>query len=292
MRPHAFAPIDPQWIRANMGRPRSARQLMARATGAAAVEVPVEAGWPGGELVRWPDAGETSPVLLYLHGGGYIACSPETHRPLVGSLVRRIGGTAWVPRYRLAPEHPFPAGLHDAQAAYRWLVERRGVEPARLVIAGDSAGGGLALALALSLRGEGLPQPAAIVAFSPWADLTASGASLDENTDRCAMFAGDTIRRAATLYPGDASPEDPLVSPVFGDYRGVAPLLLHAGADEVLRDDAVRVAERARAAGVDVTLRLWPRVPHAWQFFPAVLPEARESLDEVRAFVARRVGPG
>jgi acetyl esterase/lipase len=224
-------------------------------------------------------------VLLYLHGGGFIGCSPETHRPLVASLVRRIRGEAFVPGYRLAPEHPHPAALHDAIAAYRHLLRERAIAPSRIVITGDSAGGGLALALVMALRDSGDPLPAGVVMFSPWTDLAGTGPSLDENSDRCAMFAGDTIRRASHFYLGDMDPMHPLVSPLFGDFGGLPPLLLHASQDEVLRDDAVRVAARAREAGVDVTLRLWRHVPHVWQFFAAVLPEARESLDDAVAFV-------
>jgi epsilon-lactone hydrolase len=287
MRPHAFRPIDPLWVRANMGRPRSARRLMARSTGAVLEARGAQAGWPGGEVVRWPTsaAHETAPVLLYLHGGGFIACSPETHRSLVGSLVRRVAGSAYVPCYRLAPEHPYPAALEDAQAAYRYLLDVERIAPSRIVIAGDSAGGGLALATTLAIRDAGWPMPAAVVAFSPWTDLASTGASLDENSDRCAMFAGETIRRAAAFYVGSADPRSPYVSPLYGDFAGFPPLLLHASLDEVLRDDAVRVAERARAAGVEVELSLWPHVPHVWQFFAAVLPEARESLAATSQFV-------
>jgi acetyl esterase/lipase len=223
--------------------------------------------------------------MLYLHGGGYIACSPETHRPLVSSLVRRLGGEAYVPAYRLAPEHPHPAALDDARAAYRFLVAEQGVDPARLIVAGDSAGGGLALALLMTLRDASDPLPAALVMFSPWTDLAATGASLNENSERCAMFAGITIRRASQFYVGTGDPMHPMVSPLFGDFRGLPPMLLHASADEVLRDDTLRVATRATAAGVEVRLRLWRHVPHVWQFFAAVLPEARESLAETTAFV-------
>lgn len=287
MRPHALRPIDPQWIRANMGQPRSARWLLASSTGARFGARPPEGAWPGGEWAGCPSAGAAAPVVLYLHGGGYIGCSPATHRSLVGSLVQRIRGEAWVPQYRLAPEHPFPAALDDAFAAYRHLVEERGVSPSRLVVAGDSAGGGLALSLVHRLKASGLPLPAGVVTFSPWADLAATGASLDENSDRCSMFAGDTIRRAAGFYLGSADPFDPLVSPLYGDFAGFPPLLVHASLDEVLRDDAMRVAQRARDAGVAVESRWWPRVPHVWQFFPAVLPEARESLALTTAFVSR-----
>lgn len=227
--------------------------------------------------------------MLYLHGGGYIACSPETHRSLVGSLVRRTGCTAWVPRYRLAPEHPYPAALDDALSAYRHLLHTEGVDPQRLVVAGDSAGGGLALALVLALRDHALPTPAAVVTYSPWTDLAATGPSLDENTDRCAMFAGETIREASRFYAGPTDPYVPTLSPLYGDFRGFPPLLVHAGADEVLRDDAVRVAERARAAGVPVESRLWAQVPHGWQFFAAVMPEARESLTLTQQFIAHHV---
>lgn len=285
MRPHARRPIDPLWVRANMGKPRGARRLMAQSTGATFAVQAAGNGWPGGEHVRWPSPEPDAPTLLYLHGGGFIACSPETHRTLVGSLVRRIKGQAWVPAYRLAPEHPYPAALDDAKAAYRHLLDVQGIAPSRLVLAGDSAGGGLVLALALAIRDAGWPLPAALVTFCPWTDLAATGASLDENSERCAMFTGDTIRRAAKFYVGEAHPALPQLSPLYGDYHGLPPLLVHASTDEVLRDDGVRVAVRAQEAGVPVSLRLWPRVPHVWQFFAAILPEARESLALAVAFM-------
>ncbi len=288
MRPHANAPIDPFWVRTEMGRPRAARRWMARATGASLQLRAAEQGWPGGEVVSWPGHAASAPVLLYLHGGGYIACSPETHRPLVSSLVRRVRGRAFVPRYRLAPEHPFPAALDDAKAAYRYLLDVERIGPEQIVIAGDSAGGGLALALALAIRDEQWPNPAGIVAFCPWTDLAVTGVSLDENSERCAMFTGNTIRRAARFYVGDADPTSPLISPLYGDFRGLPPMLVHASEDEVLRDDAIRVADAARNAGVDVELQLWPHVPHVWQFFAAVLPEARASLEATTRFVLER----
>lgn len=296
MRPHAHKPIDPHWVRRQMGRPRFVRRAMARATGADYAVVPAERPWPGGEHV-WATPRHDSPnaaraTLLYLHGGGFIACSPETHRSLVGALVQRLQGEAWVPAYRLAPEHQHADALADALGAYRMLIERKGVSPSRIVVAGDSAGGGLALSLVLALRDAGLPRPAAVVTFCPWADLSASGASLEENSTRCSMFAADTIRRAAQLVVGNEDARDPLLSPVFGDYRDFPPLLLHASTHEVLRDDAVRVAERARAAGVPVQLRLWPRVPHVWQFLSAVLPEAEQSVSEAVQFMTAQVSHG
>jgi acetyl esterase/lipase len=284
MRPHARRPIDPPWIRREMGRPRALRRVLANRAGVRQEERQPRGGWPGGEVLEATPPAH-GPTVLYLHGGGYIACSPETHRMLVAALVARTGGRAWVPRYRLAPEHVYPAALDDAKAAYRHLLDVEQVDPARLVVMGDSAGGGLALALVQTLRDEGDPLPAAVVTFSPWTDLAATGRSLDENSARCSMFEGDTIRRAAPLYAGPHDPRTPGLSPLYGDFRGFPPLLVHASTDEVLRDDAIRVAERAAAQGVRVELRLWRRVPHVWQFFSAVLPEARESLDAMLTFL-------
>jgi len=289
MRPHALKPIDPQWVRENMGRPRGVRRLMARATGATLRPLSPGHLWPGGEVVSSPLASESTPVVLYLHGGGFIACSPETHRPLVSSLAQRLTAKIYVPVYRLAPEHPFPAALDDALAAYRFIVEHENIDPSRLLFAGDSAGGGLVLSLTMKLRQKGLPLPRAIVTFSPWADLATTGASLDENSDSCAMFAGITIRNAARFYVGNSESHDPLLSPLYGDFKDFPPLLIHAATDEVLRDDSIRVAERAHAAGVPVTFRMWRGVPHVWQFFAAVLPEARESLEDVTKFVRKHL---
>ncbi|MEP6832914.1 MAG: alpha/beta hydrolase [Gemmatimonas sp.] len=289
MRPYAELPLDPVSLRPKMGRPKSVRHLMLFASGARATHVENCAAHPAGDWVEARDSSENSPVVLYLHGGGFIGCSPQTHRPLVGSLVSRLHARAFVPEYRLAPEHPYPAALNDALLSYRYLLNDLNIDASRIILAGDSAGGGLALSTAMHIRDEGLPQPAAIVTFSPWTDLAVTGQSIDENSDTCAMFAGITIRRAAPLYLGSASPVDPGPSPLYGNFRGLPPILIHAGSDEVLRDDAVRVAERSEAAGVTVEFRLWPHVPHGWQFFPAVMPEAAESLMLTAQFVHRYV---
>lgn len=289
MRPHAYKPIDPGFVRDHIGRPRSVRRLMFRASGAHAQRVLSDRAHPAGDWIAGRDSTDTSPVILYLHGGGYIACSSETHRPLVGSLTTRLNARAFVPDYRLAPEFPYPAALDDAVASYRFLLEQHHVPPSQLIIAGDSAGGGLALATAMRIRDEGLPQPAAILLFSPWTDMAVTGNSIDENSDRCAMFAGQTIRRAAPLYLGNAAANTPGASPLYGSFQGLAPLLIHASTDEVLRDDAVRVAERAAAAGVTVEFRLWPGVPHCWQFFAAIMPEAAESLQLMVKFVRKQL---
>lgn len=226
-----------------------------------------------------PDA----PRLLYLHGGGFIACSARTHRPLIGALAQR-GFHIFAPDYRLAPEHPFPAGLDDAAAAWTAFAAEG---PAGL--AGDSAGGNLALALMLRLKREGLPLPAAAALFSPATDMLGTGASMQANARRDAMFDPASLPGLVEAYLAGHDAADPLVSPLYGDPAGLPPLLFHVGANELLRDDSVRFAEKARAAGVDVALTVWPVVPHAWQFAASFLPEARRSLTAAASFLGRHL---
>ncbi len=247
-------------------------------TGARAADDRV--GGVPGEWMR-PASGRAAGTLLYLHGGGYFACSPQTHRPITGGFARR-GFNVFAPDYRLAPENPFPAGLDDAVAAYRGLLEQ-GVSPGALTLAGDSAGGGLALALLFRLREAGEPLPAAAVLFSPWTDLACTGETLRTNSARDAMFSGEGMERATLPYLAGADPRNPQASPLYGDLAGLPPLLIHASDYEVLLDDSRRLAERARAAGTPVTMRTWPVVPHAWQIFP--IPEAGQSMDEAAEFL-------
>lgn len=220
--------------------------------------------------------GPANRVLFYLHGGGYFACSPRTHRPYT-SFFAQHGFQVYAPKYRLAPEHPFPAALLDAVEAYRALRALVGPE-APIAIAGDSAGGGLALATLLKLRDDGDTLPAAAALFSPLTDLMGTGASCEKNRQRCAMFYGDSLKRAREFYVPQGDPRDPLASPLYGNLKGLPPLLIHVGADETLLDDSTRLAERARAAGVPVELKIWPVVPHDWHLFYQFLPEGRESL--------------
>ena len=241
------------------------------------------AGIPG-EWLR-PAVGGASTTMLYLHGGGYFACSPQTHRPVTGAFAKS-GLSVFTPDYRLAPEHPFPAAVEDAVAAYRGLLAS-GVSASALAIAGDSAGGGLALAVLLTLHDAGDALPAACVLFSPWTDLAGTGDSLRANSKRDAMFHGEGIHRAAQPYLAGTDPRHPLASPLYASLKGLPPTLIHVGSDEVLLDDSRRLAERAHAAGVDVTLRTWPVVPHVWQLFG--LPESARSLSEATSFVAGRL---
>lgn len=245
----------------------------------------------GGVFGEWVDGPlDAKNVLLYLHGGGYFACSAESHRPITVAFARQ-GFRVLAPNYRLAPENQFPAAVDDSVSAYRGLLGE-GYSPAQIVVAGDSAGGGLALALLLMLRSEHVPLPAGAAVFSPWTDLAATGDSIRTNADRCAMFHGPDIGLSARYYLGDVDPRNPLASPLYADLAGLPPLLIHVGADEVLRDDSTRLAERAREAGVRVELKVWPVVPHAWQLAAHRIPEARESLSESAEFLRGLVAPG
>jgi cation diffusion facilitator CzcD-associated flavoprotein CzcO/acetyl esterase/lipase len=224
------------------------------------------------------DAGSPATTLLYVHGGGFVGCSPRSHRPLTAALAKR-GMRVFVPDYRLAPEHPFPAPLDDVLAAWRGLCAERDAAggKGRLVVGGDSAGGNLALALMVALRDAAEPGPAAAALFSPATDLTGASESLISNTGRDAMFHGKQLRHLADAYLAGADAAHPLASPLLADLTGLAPLLIHVGAEEVLRDDSLRLAAKARAAGVRVDLRVWPGMPHVWQLLQH-LPEGRQSV--------------
>jgi acetyl esterase/lipase len=246
---------------------------------------PTHLGGVPGECLEGASPGDI--VLLYLHGGGYFGCSAETHRPITAFFALQ-GFRVFAPDYRLAPENRFPAAIEDAVAFYRALLGA-GYSPKNIVVAGESAGGGLSLSLMLALRAAGVPLPAAAALFSPWTDLAATGDSIRTNTDRCAMFHGAGVAYSARYYLGDTDPRNPLASPLYADLTGLPPLLIHVGEDEVLLDDSTRLAERARAAGVRVELKIWPVVPHAWQLVPHLVPEARQSLRESAAFLRAQV---
>ena len=235
-------------------------------------------------------------AVLYLHGGGYFFCSPRTHRPITIGLATHARSRVHVPDYRLAPEHPFPAAIEDALASYRTLLAQ-GVSPSQIVVAGDSAGGGLALALLVALRDAADPLPAGAILYSPWTDLAATGQSLIDNDESDVMFRGAWMAYGATIYLGDSGmPVDhPLVSPLYADFAGLPPLHCYVSTSEVLRDDTLRMAERARAAGVSVSVEMGRRLPHVWPIFYPFLPEARVALkrsgEQIRGLVAARTEP-
>lgn len=215
-------------------------------------------------------------VVYYLHGGGYVAGSPAMYRTLTGAFAVRCAARVFALDYRLAPEHRFPAALHDAIAGYQWLLAA-GVRPDDIVIAGDSAGGGLTLSTLLTLRDAGTPMPAGAVLIGPWVDLAAS-------RDVVAADRGES--RMARAYVGDRPLDDPLASGLYAELHGLPPLMIQASTSEMLRDDAVRLDAKARAAGVDSTLRMWDGVPHVWHIF-AGLRESREAFSDIARFVGR-----
>lgn len=244
---------------------------------------PVNEGLVKGEWLQL--TGDPQQTVYYLHGGGYVACSPKTHRPFTAALSRAANAKVFALDYRLAPEHRFPAAVEDAVAGYRWLLGQ-GIDPQDIVIGGDSAGGGLTLATLVALRNGGERLPRAAFVLSPWTDLAVTGRSIGANDESDPMFYGDSIRWMAPVYVGDASPRDSLVSPLYADLSKLPPLLIYVSDTEVLLDDSIRLAERARQYGVSVDLRVWNDLPHVWPIFVAFkLPESFQALGEIAQFI-------
>lgn len=229
--------------------------------------------------------------ILFLHGGAYVTGSPTLYRHITWRFAAAACAELAAIDYRLAPEHHYPAALDDALAACRAFFAT-GAGPSGTVVIGDSAGGGLALALGLRLRDLGAPLPAAIVALSPWTDLALTGGALRRNADADPMMNVAELPSLAALYLGHADPRDPYVSPLFGDPTGLPPTLIQVGSDEVLYDDAARMAARMREAGCVVEFEVWPRMPHVWHAFAPVMPEARRAIARVGDFVRRATAIG
>ncbi|TDD49855.1 alpha/beta hydrolase [Kribbella antibiotica] len=228
-------------------------------------------------------------VILYLHGGGYVVGSANTGSFLATALARRVGTPAVSLEYRLAPENPFPAAIDDAYAAYRALLDG-GTQASDIVLAGDSAGGGLVLAVLLSARRDGLPQPAGAVLFSPWTDLAVSGASLDDRAHLDPIFDRENIQWYADQYLAGQDPHNELASPVYADLSGLPPLLIQTGSYEVLLDDSLRLAVRAAESELDVSLEIVAGVPHVFPLLAGHLDAADEALDRAGQFLVRRLG--
>lgn len=247
---------------------------------------PVDVAGIHAEWVEAPGAA-VDRVILYLHGGGYVMGSIATHRAMVARIARAANARALLIDYRLAPEHPFPAAVEDAVAAYRWLVAQ-GCKQGRIVIAGDSAGGGLVLATLLRLRDMGVTLPAAGVGISPWTDLEGTGESVKTKAATDPMVTQENLSISAKAYYADHDPKDPLISQIHADFRGLPPLLLQVGESEILLDDATRVAARAKAAGVNVELEIWPEMIHVWHVFAKILPEGQQAIDKIGRFVIAR----
>ena len=216
-------------------------------------------------------------AILYLHGGGYVCGSIATHRPLTSELARHFNGTIVSVAYRLAPDHPFPAALDDAIAAYESLL-KRGVPASGIALAGDSAGGGLAVGMALAIKAAGLPMPGAIWAISPWSDLTNSGDTLKSGMIADPIVSEDSLINCARIYLNGIDPLAPTASPANADLRGLPPMLIHSGTREVLLDDAIKLARAAASAGRKVHLEFWPDMIHVWHLFAPQLSAARQAL--------------
>lgn len=240
----------------------------------------------GGIAGEWHEAqaGSKETVVLYLHGGGYVLGSPTSHGGMAAMMANLAQARVFVLAYRLAPETPFPGALDDAKSAYKALLEK-GEKPEKIVIAGDSAGGGLAVALMVALKEEGVPLPAAGVCLSPWADLSFSGDSMQANAKADSILCRESLAWLGKQYLADLAPNDPRVSPIFADLTGLPPLLIQVGSDEVLLDDAIRLNKIAKKAGVDSKLEVWNGQVHVWQLMSKLIPEARQALQSVGTFI-------
>lgn len=245
------------------------------------IDQPVKGEWVS------PRAGaDGARVLYYLHGGGYVSGSAKQCRPSTATLARLLHARVFALDYRLAPDHPFPAALDDAVAGFRWLVSL-GLGPRMISVAGDSAGGGLALALAMKLRDLGETLPSSIACLSPWTDMAGTGESILANSESDPLFCPEDVERYAALCLGEQARQTPLASPLYGDCAGLPPLLFHVGEGEMLLDDARKVHAKVIATGGSSELRTFKGVPHDWQLLTPLLPEARQSLREIAAFINR-----
>ncbi len=240
----------------------------------------------GGVPAEWviPTGISDDRVVLYLHGGSYTSGSCNSHRPMVANIAIASKARVLTLDYRLAPEHPHPAAVEDAVAAYKWLINGR-VDPKHLAIAGDSAGGGLAVALLVCLRDNNIPLPAACVCLSPWTDLAFTGETWKTKLAADLIIYPYKEYAFAKMYQGGLDPATPLVSPLYADLKGLPPLLVQVGTDEVLLSDSTRLAERAKQAGVNVTIEEWEKMQHVWQFASGFIPEGRRAVQRIGEFI-------
>jgi epsilon-lactone hydrolase len=236
------------------------------------------------EWIKCPTSKDS--VILYLHGGAYALGSINIHREYLSRLALATQQKVLAINYRLAPEHPYPAALEDSLTAYRWLLSQ-GFDSSNIAIAGDSAGGGLTLATLLSLRDAGDSLPACAVCISPWVDLTLSSKSIHTNTIVDPLLNSNILKAYSKQYAGDFATNLPLISPIFADLKGLPPLLIHAGTNEILLDEAIQISENARLAGVDVTLETWEGMFHVFQILP-FLPETKISFDHIAKFISKQ----
>lgn len=270
------ADFDPQRFRAWLERSSAKRKTCPGVSIRVVEQEQIRGEW------HEPESAPTDQCMLYLHGGGYLFGSPRTYRSFTTHLAKLSDCALFSLDYRLAPEAPFPAAVQDAMATYQWLRKRFPAQ--RIVLAGDSAGGGLALALIHALKAANEPLPGGAMLLSPYTDLLATGASLQSNAASCVMFDANSIRRAAEIYLAGQDGASPLASPLYGDFSGFPPVLIQVSDNEVLRDDSLRLAERLDQAGVAVRLDIWRGQAHVWPTFYPLLPEAGASLRDLASF--------
>jgi acetyl esterase/lipase len=245
----------------------------------------VDAGGVRAEWITAPGAAADRSIL-YLHGGGYVLGSIHSHRDMCERLSRAAQARVLALDYRLAPENPFPAAVEDATTAYRWLL-KQGLDPRRIAIAGDSAGGGLTFATLLALKGAGDPMPACATPLSPWVDLEGLGDSMTTKASEDPMVHKPLVAEMAKTYVPSGDVRNPLAAPLYGDLRGLPPLLIQVGARETLLDDAVRIADKAKKAGVEVEVEVWPGQIHVWQIFASRLDEGEQAIQKLGAFIRK-----
>jgi acetyl esterase/lipase len=264
------------------------RKGMEKVAFKAADDIQIEQVTVAGRAAEWVRAPgvQAGRAILYLHGGGYVMGSANTHRSMVGEISRASQAAALLLDYRLAPEDPFPAAVEDGVAAYRWLLDQ-GFKPQNLAIAGDSAGGGLAMATLVSVRDQGLPMPAAAVPISPWADMTCTNESYQTRAaaDPMVTPGAKGINRMASLYLNGKDAKHPYASPNFASLKSLPPLLIHVGRDEVLLDDSIKLDAKAKADGVNSTLEIWDDMIHVWHAFHPMLPEGKQAIVRVGEFL-------
>ena len=244
----------------------------------------------GGVPAEWlvPPCTDTGRVVLYLHGGSYVSGSINSHRPLASNIALACKARVLIIDYRLAPEHPYPAAVEDAMAVYKWLIDGH-VDPRHLAVVGDSAGGGLTLALLISLRDRNVPLPAAGICLSPWTDLAFTGETWKSKAANDLVIYASKEQEFARMYHRETEPQSPLVSPLYADLKGLPPLLVQVGTDEVLLSDSRGVVDRAQQAGVDAVIDEWDRMQHVWQFAAGFIPEGRRAIVRIGEFIDRRM---
>jgi epsilon-lactone hydrolase len=242
----------------------------------------------GGVPAEWliPPCTDTGRVVLYLHGGSYVSGSINSHRPLASNIALACKARVLIIDYRLAPEHPYPAAVEDAMAVYKWLINDR-VDPRHLAVVGDSAGGGLTIALLISLRDGKVPLPAAGICLSPWTDLAFTGETWNSKAANDLVIYARKEREFAKHYHGNISPQSPLVSPLYADLKGLPPLLIQVGTDEVLLSDSRGLVDRAQQAGVNAIIDEWEKMQHVWQFAAGFIPEGRRAIARIGEFIDR-----